>query len=336
MLPLILTLLLIQYFNSGYIILALFILPTFLTYLFWFRPKSTKKVEIPEIIRVPANAKRLEDVDYSMELDHIYWNIFNVNINGFLSPYEIVLVQITNQSLVSEQELAHAKIGTCCNKQFEKDYGFPAYSKVQLGWKKFTNLCRKHCPRVNYVVLATLESCFIFLVDFWAQYPSLFKRYINHWVLAYHLMEECEHGHLTVDELNGTFNNFEALWGFLFTLALVLFISLILVPIQCIFYFPKRALSPRGLFQAAEYFVTVMVVNLYMTYGGMIFFLMRGDLCPGEIMKTYRSFEKKVYNPYCIETGLIQHKVPKFRIKEIEERRQPRKRCFSEDLTIHE
>jgi len=306
----------------GTLFLVLFVLPTSLLYWVWFVPKNPKgkQIVIPEIIRVPAREKKIEDMDYHMEVDHVWWNLFNCNVNSFLSPYETVLVQLSTQGLVKEQELAHAKIGTCCNRQFEKEYGCPSYSKTQIGWKRFVNFCRQYCPRVNYVVLASLESVFIFFVDFWAHSPWMFKRYINHWVLAYHLMEECEHGHLTITELNNTFNFFEAFFGYLFTLVLVLFWAFVLTPMQAICYFPKKALSLTGLFQFVEYLVTVTFALLYMTYGGLIVFVCRGEICEAEIMKVYRSYEHGIYNPYCRKTGLIKHKVPKYKMKEFEER----------------
>jgi len=320
MLPVIAGWLILQLTNTtlpdvGMMLFLVWIIPTCVVWYVMFNGDFDKKVEIPETCRYPKQGK-IKDMDYSYknqdEGTQIFWSVWVSNVNAFLSPYEIVLVELTNHGLVSEQELLHAKFGTAMNKYIETTTGFPAFSKVQLGWKKFVNFFREYAPSVNTITLAVLESCFIFLVDFFARFPKLFDRYIGHWMMAYHLMEECEHGHHTTKELNDGFNHFTAWLGYVWTLCLVLFMCLVLVPLQTICYFPKHALTVKGLFQLFEYLGTVMFINLYMTYGGLLFFIFRCKIADETIMQVYRRYERFVYNPYCAKPGLFNNVTPKY------------------------
>lgn len=301
--------------NIGMYLFLLWVIPTAIVWKLMFSGDTKKKVDIPETIRIPKEGK-IRDMDYSYPNQdkgtQIFWSVWTHNVNAFLSPYEIVLVELTNHGLVSEQELLHAKFGTCMNKYTEKHTGFPIFSKVQIGWKKFVNWFRENLPSVNTVTLAVLESCFIFLVDFFARCPNLFHRYVGHWMLAYHLMEECEHGHHTTKELNDDFNHFTAWIGYIWTLCLVLFMCLVLVPIHTMVYFPEKAFTLRGIYQFFEYVGTVMFINLYMTYGGLLFFIFRCKIADETIMDVYHRYEKHIYDPYCSKPGLFNNLTPKY------------------------
>lgn len=301
--------------DIGMMLFLIWVVPTCIVYYAMFSGDFKKKVEIPETIRIPKEGK-IQDMDYSYRNQdvgrQIFWSVWTHNVNAFLSPYEIVLVELTSHGLVSEQELLHAKFGTAMNKYTEKTTGFPIFSKVQIGWKKFVNWFRENAPSVNTVTLAVLESCFIFLVDFFARWPNLFHRYVGHWMLAYHLMEECEHGHHTTKELNDDFNHFTAWIGYIWSLCLVLFMCLVLVPLHTFCYFPDRAFTLRGMYQFFEYIVTVMFINLYMTYGGLLFFIFRCKIADETIMDVYHRYETNIYNPYCAKPGLFNHLTPKY------------------------
>lgn len=301
--------------DIGMVLFFIWVIPTCIVWHYMFSGNFEKKVEIPEKIRLPKEGK-IADMDYTFknqdEGTQIWWSVWVSEVNAFLSPYEIVLVELTNHGLVAEQELLHAKFGTCMNRFVEKQTGFPAYSGVQIGWKKFVNFFRTYCPSVNTITLAVLESCFIFLVDFFARWPNLFHRYIGHWMMAYHLMEECEHGHHTTKELNDGFNHFSAWFGYVWTLCLVLFMCLVLVPIHTIVYFPRKALCPIGILHFFEYIGTVMFINLYMTYGGLLFFIFRCKIADETIMDVYRRYETHIFDPYCTKPGIFNTVTPKY------------------------
>jgi len=308
--------------DIGMILFLVWVIPTAVVYWLMFSGDRSKKVKIPEVIRVPKEGK-IANMDYTYknqdEGRQIFWSVWTSNVNAFLSPYEIVLVELTNHGLVSEQELLHAKFGTSMNRYIEKTTGFPVFSKVQKGWKKFVNFFREYCPSVNTITLAVLESCFIFLVDFFARFPNLFHRYVGHWMMAYHLMEECEHGHYTTKELNDEFNHFTAWFGYVWTLCLVLFMCLVLVPLHAIVYFPQHVFRPIGIFHFFEYVATVMTINLYMTYGGLLFFIFRCKIADETIMDVYDRYETHIYNPYCKKPGLFNNLTPKYIQKKFEE-----------------
>jgi hypothetical protein len=292
---------LIMVLGSVYLVSCVYVCYSVLT-------TGKQKPEFAEIVRKPKHGKKWSDYDYTSDIEktNIFFLIWLGHMCAIIAPYEIRILQLSDDDLLDAQELNHAQVSTGWNKALEKQFKWPVYSYWQKKvWKPILfEHFEKLSTQANLALACALEAmfCWVVYVFTWNNGLIYNRMGLQTWVWSFHFLEEVEHTHISVPEMREPLNVFFRIFTLLiFDLIIVAPIMLIMTPIAAIMWFPHRVFTVNGIRELVEYLLFVIVGVPFIVMGQFCEMVLCLNWTAGSLHNLWKQWYSQNYEEDCVK-----------------------------------